>query len=806
MKFKQLHKTLLLPLCAALTACSDEVLDALNPDKGKTPIVVTAGYSEGNDQSVSTRAVISDGTGKPAPGAFTENTSLYMLMKSEDLTTGSTNPAKVTRTIMFALPQSDNSKNFSDVNYTASNEEQHFTRYWEDSYSRNSALSIVAVCTPGMGAGIDNKTWKIGGNASYQSQLWTVIDNSKEQYPTVDWPIGRSVTDFDATDQNKLVKDKKNNDVSFIKNQDLCFSNNIEKHDVPAGYDHRLKFNSNGNRKFDSGTLIFYHALSKFTFLIKMGEGYTSTATDFKFAENKNIALENFYNKGTFNLENGEFNTPNESTDKNTIQRIYQRALTNEETSNYAYALEALVVPGTDMSTTDNALVIEIAGNEYRISRDKLYEAIKYTIEHDNNDATTLKRYFDDKGSSNYTKLKAGVHYVFSFTIGKTKIEKISASLVPWDNIEAVGQVPDNGYVNLELKDQTGNLETGNPKFDFYLAKDPTIFTGNDYNTWAVYNWNTGYEKKEVTWNSGKQYYQTPVFWPDNSTFYHFRTINRGLGVTTTSQDYVTMYSGPIYDTPTESPSNEHPEHEYSYTFSTSTTNGFNDYIWGAPFKRSSGDNHPQDATTVIPEYSTTTGYCNHETTSEGQIYKAIGATKETIFFYQLHMMSNIFVDLDNTNSSASNTDLVDLTDATVKIFRYAKSAKLQMGNGLVTGHDYSGTDAGIAMNYDASGNSHSPAYDYSYRMVPQQLKYTPSGGSEKTVGIEITCKDGNVYKIPDLSTITTSGGSTPINYWMPGKNYYYKFTLKKSGIDKIKATVVDWKNIEAQNQGVQIK
>ena len=222
--------------------------------------------------------------------------------------------------------------------------------------------------------------------------------------------------------------------------------------------------------------------------------------------------------------------------------------------------------------------------------------------------------------------------------------------------------------------------------------------------------------------------------------------------------------------------------------------NKFNDYLWGAPFK---------SAVTGKTVYSTATGFCNATENKDGQIYHAIGATTGNILLIQHHMMSNIYVDLETT----SDADKVDLTGATVKIVRFAKEAKIQMGNGLVTGWANYENGTGEAMTAQASASDVTPAYDYTYRMVPQSLSYT-SGSETKKIGIEIKTTDGNVYKIDDISQqkIKNTDPASYITEWLPGKKYYYKFVLKKTGIESLSATIVNWEKVEAAEDVVVIQ
>ena len=780
----------------AFTACTDEVDNIITPDVPetgvKTPIELSVGIlGEENSQ---TRAITVLPTQASKYRAFKNSTSLYMIMKSDDVsTTGTTRDPKYTRTFGLA-GKVDNPADgsFSAIDFTR--ESGKFIRYWDDAYSRESALSIYAICLPGCNGygenGIqDSRTVILGGGTSFQNIGWTTTAMT-----TIlpDWTISG------LDNSNGLALN------------DICYSNNISEYTIGENTtDNRIKY-IESSKQFDrTKKMVFYHAAAKFTFVINKGNGFAASET-FAFETGTNIKLTGFNNKVSgFDLATGDFSTGGGYT-VGDIAKLWEDN-TSDKVANSEYTLRGLVFPSTDMTIDDNstsasdtekanaknAVSFTINGNKYIVSRKQLYDAIL-------NKKNSNGQYVYSNGtavSEDYltggTQLKAGVHYIFTFTINKTQISNITASVVDWETVVAEEQEPSNAYVTLSLKKDEGtNVNTEDPQFDLYRAKDPTEFTGSDYAGWAQYSWETGYTADgakatlEQTSSTTPTVYtakdaitSTQWYWPNNTTYYHFRTINKGLSVNSGDIDKVSIFSGPINDA--------YHATDISKDFAD---NKFNDYLWGAPFKNS---------VTSATAYSSQYGFCNNATSANGQIYHAIGATKDNILLIQHHMMSNIYVDLETTGT---DPDAVNLDGATVKIVRFAKDAKIQMGNGLVTGWSSFDDGTGTAMTFDVvaavtSGDNQHPAYDYSYRMVPQPLKRTDN----TTVGIEITAADGNVYKINDLSQQKVNA-TTSITEWLPGKKYYYKFTLKKTGIENISATIVDWENVEADDETVTIQ
>lgn len=822
------YTSLLLSLLAAFAACSDEWWNTKEPDAGKTPIELSVG---GVDMpSSQTRAVITDGTNKTKQ-AFYENTSLYMLMKSECVDgthdhNATAHGAKVTRTIMFALPKSGDN-DYSDVNYSASNEYDKFVRFWEDSYSRSSALSILAVCTPGMGAGVDQKAWRTGGDAAYSYQGWTAISGDGS-YPQIEWPIGES----NKTDQSVYTKDKKNQDVSFIKNQDLCFSNNIGNWTEKGGSDRRMKYDFTNKRfpnKTDQWTtdgpyktrMIFYHALSKLTFKIKKGEGFTDT--NFKFDKetvngeevSTNIKLTNFYNSGIFNIEEGEFiNTTEKPLSKDEIKRIYQHpSLTSDETNaDYKYILDALVIPGTNMNDAATiGVVFKIAGNEYRLPMRQLYDAIVAGI----SSGKTAADYFDKNGTENdalHTKLKAGIHYVFTLTVGKTKIEKITAQLVPWETVESTNFFPDNSFIDLSLLTKSGTELTEG--VDFYRGLN--LFSGTDLNhdwksyDWQSYNWTTtnAYEKAldpqyKAASGTTPAHWETDWYWDSNRHFYHFRAIVpssqelQGNGNGTSADPKVSLQAKRIVQDGTDSDGN--PTYSSNYT----------DVMWGAPFL----------ATTNALTYSITKGFDGKgaeatEASRTHQIHWAIGPTKDEIKLVTFHLMSEVTINIQtSTDGSADRVMLGDGTDTFTKVelIDCASSGTANIGDGCVN----PGT---IVSSQTLADDISTSNQTLRWGVIPQSLEdkklriVTPDGNeyvvdlAEVVVSTTPTNNISTTNLANPYQETATGSGKYKIDYWYPNYKYTYTFTLLKMGIANLSATIVDWETVTAEDETVQIQ
>lgn len=739
-----------------------------------------------------TRSAFVDGNGKIT--AFEKDTRLHFLFVSENKENSSDKKysetygeAKGSGKAVSELDPDESKWSETEKKSAISFESgKGVVRYWEDAHARNSKLSVygftnVFASNP-TGApwypkldrtdkennnGTETKdfpaTW-----ATYSDAVGTLVGSTAGK-----WVVGVYNGQIDAN--NYLIQNK----TSILSKDDIAYSNNLSG-------DSYLYFNET-SKLFTSGTAVFHRAMSMITINIYAGEGFdASQSNQFQFAAGQNIAMKGWNKKGYLNIKTGawtdietgewsKIDNTNEDRESPNTGKPYL------ENGKYYYTLLAFVIPGNNLtasvdatSNPADALSFTIDGNKYDISKQQLYDAIKANSE--NCESGVVK---EEYLTGNNTT-KAGINYEFNITIGKTKIEKITAQIVDWKTVVADGITPSNARLTLQFKEE-GTKQTGELNSDLYLIEDN--YSGTDFmDNYQSFKWRTGYTTgakhaiTETTTESGT--YTASWYWPSNKTFYHFRTISpEGTTIKTGSDDYVELSSAPLAT--------------------------MKDYIWGAPFLTSAPDK------TV---YSRTTGYCNHTgdeacnhttTCTGGQLYYAIGPTESTINMILHHMMSQVFVDLETTDGD----DKVNLDGAKVTLIDMATKGNLQMGNGLVAGQ---GTRQNVGMTSDhadavATGdekNQH-PAYDFSYAVVPQALSYT-DGGTTKHVGIQIETADGNLYIINDLSTIKK--GTDAITGWDPGKKYYYKFTLKKTGIDHITATVVNWVNVEATNENITIQ
>ena len=732
------YQTLLAVCLLTLSACStNETLTDSPIDQSKTPIELTVGIVGENTSTprALTRTVITnDSPYGHAATAFADATSLYLVLKSEYGGTGAAQAPLYSRSI-GTVPGSGE-ENPLNVSFASG-----YQRYWEDSYSRDSKVSVFSACVPGK-----NSVLTIGGSDSYNQNDYTWSPTAIT--PTIAWPLSGTAATQDA---------------DFLTDQDLCFTNNVSG-------DNCIAFDTS-TKKFLAKKMVFHHALTKVTFKIKRGNGFGTGTEVFNFTnDNENLVLTGFNTNGTLNISTGEFSSV---TTTNPITSLADTKTSADAA--FDHVLTCLMLPGSALtSTATDEVYFTIDENKYHITKSQLATALNgKTVGSNSTPALTTD-----------SKMRPGVHYVFTMTVSKSQISNLSAAVVGWETVTADEVAPSNARISVTLL-ENGDKQTDNATFDLLRSANTNTGTNID-DDWTSYAWATGYidNKAILVYDSNSQTYTatsngtTPWYWLDNRTFYHFRTLKPKtddiwyvkLDETDANNkfEYVELIGALYNETPASS---------------------YRDVCWGAPFN---------DATTIT--YAPTTN--GFDGTSSHQISKAIGPTTATINMNTFHMMSDVTINLTTT----TGTDAVTLSDATVKLTPVFNTGTVKMGNGLIT------PGVSTTINGTVSQVGSTSTYQWHYGFVPQSLE---------NVVLTITTIDNNQYIInmEDLVAAVsnsiianpyteTSPGSEKytINYWYPNFKYTYTFKLKKTGVEAVTATLTEWGTIEADEEIVQIK
>ena len=403
------------------------------------------------------------------------------------------------------------------------------------------------------------------------------------------------------------------------------------------------------------------------------------------------------------------------------------------------YSLMAQMLPGYVINSTGtdvNMLSFEIDNNTYYVTQAQMYAALDNALP-----ADKAKISFEN----NSVTMQKGYNYVFNITVNKTSVV-VTATLAAFENVTAGDINKDNSHGELTFKTTGANDDD----FKLYRLEDSeNASKTNWFGTYTAANPNDVKQENNV-WKTG-------WYFENDAAYYHFRAVSKNVDVknsTGTEGDYFIMSSG--------------------------TT----DYHWGAPM-----------VADISYDKDNGTGYAS-------VISNAIRATSSTIDLTKLHMMSSINIVLRTTTGK----DAVVLEDkandkkCVVKLTKFYKDGKVNMGNGLVTitsdaltaNMPFVAPDFGTE---NESNNTHVKLKkNFTLYVVPQDVKRT-----DDAIGLTITTPDGNVYTVSDLSA------STSTLFWEPNHEYTYTFTLTKAGV-VVTCTVEAWVPVSAGSSDISLE
>ena len=791
---------------AALVSCSDNDVESIN-----IPVDPNAGKE----------IIAFDGVGSPITRAsltragFHATATTEILMKMVAVDNRQT-PATSRNTVTTAIASASKTDTehsvaellgagfeHSDVTYKENGEGVVYDRFWDDAFGRYTNLSIYAVAVPG-------KTGKIASNTSSGTLLTT--DGS-----VVDSDINPNWHSNATNTNNVEWTISQNQTASTMPDEDLTYSNNIQSGnnggryttwnystkkwtEIGNGY---LRWNvnpsdaNNTTGKFEQGHLIFKHALSWITINLTEGEGFDhSKSTDFIWTggTDQNITLYGFTLHGTLNVQNGTWSSV--AADVKDITKMNETSTSPANTT--VRTVNAYCLPGRDLSAaTGNVIKFQIDGNDYYVTGTQILNAIHSY--YDTNSSETNASTFNT--ASDFKVMREGDNYVINLTVGKKKIDNITAKVIAWETVNSDAITPSNVHTSFTFEDRGTALDNDDDaKFYIYRAKQTVddIITESVIAANPNYSWGTGYnagDSRDVnnpirankSWST--DHWTTTWFWPDNKTYYHFRAVGDFAGssladnfVTTATNDYFNITSGTSYK----------------------------DYIWGAPF-------NPHTGTLT---YSTSTGFDNTSGTTH-QISKGISATDSRIKMLMFHITSQVYVKVQTVADDQpdkvmlSKTEGGTTTDTQVKLLRFKKDGTVLMGNGLVSASSTITASDDMVLNTFTTGISPRvnigfdgvDAENFFYGVVPQDLSRGDAAADK--VGLQIITPDGNEYFINDLSTyigsVTTNNLTNPysgttgaynITSWRPNYQYFYTITIKKTGIQNITAAVLPWETV----------
>lgn len=736
-------------LIMPLSSCKETIIyvtpeDTPNDDI-KTPIELSVGGVDGAVESSSTRAVITDDI-KKTYNPFDKDTKIFMVMKS----TYGTEDYLGSHKDKYTVSRGEVKANTNTITFDALNQ-----KYWDDAHARSSQLDIWAY------ASMVPSTWN---TCSFQvpDPNWTALSTETLEHKMLEYIKKDYETNTQAADKSPypwtehtigtdkgskgaiypcIMVWKVTNETTWkqttnsVQYQDLMFSNNLTKHGDNPEIDNRLKFNFS-TRKFDGGEMKFYHAMSKITINIIEGDGFdkTSDDKDFQFATNTNVKLNGFNTQGTFNIKNGYF----EKVDNH--EEITSIALTSPKGTNPNpyYTLQALAIPninGTNgltdeysrfLSTGTNTMMeFTIDNNTYKITSKQLYDAL-----HGKTGTTET--------TTGIIPLEAGKNYIFTFVVGKTKIDKITATVANWEDVVAESFVP-----VIDVTQEYGDATLGTAFDKIYTLLSSDNKAGSYKNEMSA----------TMTYNTidNKYSMSKTLYWPDHKTHYFFRGVYPNID---TSTGHPTLDDTGKLINVSNCP----------YTKETSPS----DLMIGIPWK-----NNTFDETCNVTGHTGDRGIC---------------ATEGKINLNFRYAMSQVEVKL-TTGTDESDKSKVNIANAKVEVINGCNAGTIKLEDGSVGSRTTGNFNIAITTaNSETKGNS---------SVIPQSLKNV-----ENNLRFKITIyKEGSTTEeiddiyyadIKDIKVKVGTADPATITSWEAGKHYIYTLDLRKTEI-KVSATITDW-------------
>ena len=494
-------------MCVA-TACTNTKDDVINNNPtNKTPISFAV-----EESRAMTRA------------GFSIDTEIAMRIKSK-------NDKDSVFTCAIATAKAQGNDTYSSVSL---NED----RYWDDAYGRNANLSVYAIAVPNKSR-ISNNSVALGNKLAAGTGTWFAETSENE---TLSWKVAETQTattleEEDLTYSNNIQKNGK----SGVKRYDYTLSDPAYSSEYVGGC---MKFVKNPNGlegagKFDQGHLLFTHALSRITVNLKKGDGFDKAPFEFTPASS-NVSVLNVPVSGNLNLIDGKWADVTKSNVTMSLQ----------STTTTGFTLMAQMLPDYYISSIakTNMLTFTIDNNQYFITQDKMYKALK--------DAPNMTKKTDDG-----IIMEQGRNYIFNITVNKTGVKDITATVEDFKPVTSEEIKPSNARINISgVYSASGDANT---HYALYRALDEDK-RAEIQDNYDGTNWNTGYVKK----GTDDWYFES------NKSYYHFRTVTPdNVEVQKAANDYFTVNSGTT-DYTWGAPMTSEPAYN--------NIKGYKDYLWHA--------------------------------------------------------------------------------------------------------------------------------------------------------------------------------------------------------------------------------
>lgn len=686
----------------ALAACSDDVATGRYSVGEEDNLVrLTTGVENAPSAAMQSRAALA------GHYAMQENTAINLYVEGDWTHSGTT--TNIVKKSTYRAVKDDDADNINAIKWKS---RDHL--YWDDfgtadpdnTANRTKGLGILAVAIDGL------------------STAPSVPDNA--------WLSNNAAND--------LPWEVKTDGSTWFYN-DIIVANNLY-HETLASDQKRYTFDEQktiGTNPEES-RLDFKHVLSRITFILKPGLGFTNF-TGPGFRDTPKVYLtrnktgesnqEWCYTKGTINIISAKATNDGSTLRQVLLDDIYTNSSTGVVTET------AIIYPGSDFGNDDNKIVAKIIAdysNVYYITAEKIRAAIDATAGHNGEYIT-----------------KPGYHYIFNVTLNKTDIV-VTATITDWNTVTA-DPVEPKIVVSANVGDKD-NTEQTLSEFRFYRNEGVNVplFGSSDPVPTAPTTKNVTYtaladaknpatgsvadgEKKWDFYQTGTST-PTQLYWPSHTMHYFFRGVY-----------------------PKETPV---ADGESSYIVVN------NDQYNASKF--------PSNLMIGAPEIAddTKTKCNNPDHTAVDMSKYGICARTGSINLNFRYMMSQVEVELTTTTGD----DKVNVAANTVvEIIGCYNAGNVFLGTREVkqtTKADYT------LANVTGTGNE----LKRRSAIVPQPLE---------GLKFKVTVTNDNGTEDVYYSTIKDIRvENETITEWKSGYHYKYTLTLKKTGIS-VTATITDW-------------
>lgn len=455
---KNIINTLIASLVLGLGSCTNEDMGDSFDRTADGAINLTVGVESSPSKRTMTRA------GEPTPTYYAMKAGTQVRLKVDGTWTGK-NPEAISQKTTCTTKVSATSINallFTDSEML----------YWDDygagdpanATNTSDGVNVLGVAVDGMA---DAPT--IAADAEWESLSWPVITDGKN-----------------------------------VLNGDIIVSNNLTNYKFAERNDDAAK------------KMVFVHPLSKITFNLKAGAGFTKGtvgATTNKFEKDPTLWLSNSttlagvdthsndyaLTTGTVSIRNG-----NAVSDGNKAKLV--AGTTNTTDADITVIKQAIVYPGTQLGASDDAViaVLNADDNIYYIRAKEIHDAIT------------------GKGGHTNFKTLAGYNYIITVTVNKTGLQ-LTATVTDWVDVNSQEVHP---VINV---DATVGTNGDNPStenvFAFYRSEN----IEKDYVKAAS---PTAKTDGTIDWTN-----TTTLYWTSHYQHYHFRGIYPETTVVTTDAD-----------------------------------------------------------------------------------------------------------------------------------------------------------------------------------------------------------------------------------------------------------------------------